>query len=185
MNKACLESLWYSQIWKSKSKSSLFIILLMEEILYHLGCIKLCQTWVFFSNELVWFLPSTVWPIYTFKIPNQISMSFYETFGHYERKEAPKITPTKKTTIIIYISNQINMQGSFWQDFFHNSPPQQILIIGGGLLLETFETNIAPENGWLEDDPFDGWKTILSFGVSAYFQVLLLMVQRSSTTWDR
>ena len=113
------------------------------------GMYKALPNMSFFSNELVWFLPSTVWPIYSFKIPNQISMSFYETFGHYERKEAPKITPTKKTTIIIYISNQINMQGSFCQDFFHNNPPT--FIFGGGTLPET---NIAPENGWLEDDPF-------------------------------
>ena len=54
MNKACLKSWWNSQIWKSKS--SLFVILLMEEILRHLGCINHCQKYpkmIYFSNQLV------------------------------------------------------------------------------------------------------------------------------------
>ena len=49
------------------------------------------------------------------------------------------------------------MQGSFSQDLFHNNPPQQTFIFGGGTLPET---KIAPENGWLEDDPF-----LLGFGL--------------------
>ena len=143
MNKACLESLWNSQISKSKD-------------LWHpvdgrnSASIKPCQNWVSFSNQLVR-------DVFHQLSGQSIHSKFPTRFQCHSMRHSDIVREKKhqnnshKKIIYHHLSNQINMQGSFWQDFFHNNPPQQTFIFGGGTLLET---NIAPENGWLDDDPF-------------------------------
>ena len=48
--------------WDQKSRCDTVVILLREEILHHLGCIKPCELWdIHHINWLAGFLPSTVW----------------------------------------------------------------------------------------------------------------------------
>jgi len=48
------------QIPQNKNLRKPTLILLMEKILHHLGCIKPCKSWIFTISTGAGFLPSTV-----------------------------------------------------------------------------------------------------------------------------